>query len=150
MSSITKLKLPQSDALKADVDQYFPVVDPGEIPLGSLVLLQVKQPMTKTSGGIVLTKNDIETEFDNTSVAKVLDIAVGAFKNRSTLEPWPEGAWVEVGDYVRVSQHNGKRWTKAIPGTAGNSVEDRVTFVLIDDLHLASKIKDPLAVKAFF
>lgn len=147
MTNLTQLKISKVDD---KLSSAFPVVDPGERPLGSLVLLQVKQAMTKTDGGIVLTKNDIETEFDNTNVAKVLSLGSVAYCSRETLVPWPEGAWVKVGDYVRISQHNGKRWTKPIPGTRGNSVEERVTFVLIDDLHIASVINDPLTVKAFF
>lgn len=147
MTSITQLKISRTDD---KLSAAFPVVDPGERPLGSLVLLQVKQAMTKTEGGIVLTKNDIETEFDNTQVAKVIALGRVAYHTRDTLVPWPEGAWIQVGDYVRISQHNGKRWTKPIPGTRGNSVEERVTFVLIDDLHIASVISDPLTVKAFF
>jgi co-chaperonin GroES (HSP10) len=150
MKSVKQSTLSQSGESDAKLSAAFPDVDPGERPLGSLVLLQVKQAMTKTDGGIVLTKNDIETEFDNTQVAKVIAVAVGAFRDRVTLQPWPEGAWVVVGDYVRISQHNGKRWTKPIPGTRGSSIEDRVTFVLIDDLHIASVIDDPLTVKAFF
>jgi co-chaperonin GroES (HSP10) len=146
--SITKLQLPKSDEKK--LSAAFPEVDPGERPLGQLVLLQVKQPMTKTDGGIVLTQSDIETEFDNTQVAKVIALGKLAYHTRDTMQSWPEGAWVAVGDYVRISQHNGKRWTKPIPGTRGSTVEERVTFVLIDDLHIASVIDDPLTVKAFF
>lgn len=135
----------------ATLQQYFPAVDPGEVPLGSLVLLQVKQAMTTYgTANIVLTKTDIETEFDNTQVAKVIALGALAYKDRSTAQPWPEGAWVAVGQYVRISQHNGKRWTVPLPGTRGNSIEERITFVLIDDLHIASIIKDPLKVKAFF
>lgn len=135
----------------SELDSYFPAVDPGEVPLGQLVLLQIKQAMTTYGESkLVLTKNDIETEFDNTQVAKVIALGAVAYKDRSTLQPWPEGDWVKPGQYVRVSQHNGKRWTVPLPGTRGNSVEERVTFVLIDDLHIASIVKDPLKVKAFF
>lgn len=144
-----RLKLP----VKRDSELHaaFPAIDPGEHPLGSLVLLQVRQAMTKYGdAGIVLTKNDIETEFDNTQVAKVIELGTLAYCSRETMKPWPEGAWVKVGDYVRISQHNGKRFTVPIPGTRGSTVEDRVTFVHIDDLHIASIVDDPLSVKAFF
>lgn len=153
MTSITQLKISKSDGkarLSQDLAAAFPAVDPGETPLGQLVLLQVKQPANRTAGGLILTKNDIETEFDNTQVAKVVALGKLAYHTRDTMQPWPEGAWVAVGDYVRISQHNGKRWTVPLPGTHGNTLEDRVTFVLIDDLHIASLIRDPLSVKAFF
>lgn len=136
--------------LAQSLEMAFPDVDPNETPLGSKVLLQIKQPATKTRAGLVLSSYDIETEFDNTQVAKVLAVGAVAFRNRSTLEPWPEGAWFTVGQYVRVSQHDGRRWTRPIPGTKGVGVEERVTFVLMEELHVNSVVHDPLAAKGFF
>jgi len=151
LKNVKQFSVPVNAWADEKLSAAFPSIEPGERPLGSLVLLQVRQAMTTYGDAkLVLTKNDIETEFDNTQVAKVLALGAVAYCSRETLVPWPEGAWVKVGDYVRISQHNGKRWTKAVPGTRGNSVEDRVTFVLIDDLHIASVIDDPMAVKAFF
>lgn len=148
MTSITQLKIPKIDVKK--LGAAFPEVDPGETPLGQLVLLQVKQAMLMTEGGIALTDSDVATEFDNTQVAKVIALGALAYHTRDTMQPWPEGSWVKVGDYVRISQHNGKRWTKPLPGKRGLTLDERVTFVLIDDLHIASIIHDPLTVKAFF
>lgn len=136
--------------LSQTLEMAFPEVDPNEIPLGSKVLLQIKQPATKTTGGIVLSSYDIETEFDNTQVAKVLHVGPVAFRSRADLTPWPEGAWFMEGDYVRVSQHDGKRWTRPIPGTKGIGIEERVTFVLMEELHVASVVRDPLAARGFF
>lgn len=153
MTSITNIKIGKSDGkarLAQDLESAFPDVDPGETPLGQLVLLQVKQPANKTTGGILLSDHDIATEFDNTQVAKVIGLGKLAYHTRDTMKPWPEGAWVVVGDYVRISQHNGKRWTVPMPGTRGVSTGDRVTFVLIDDHHIASVVHDPLSVRAFF
>ena len=148
MTTLSKMKI--TKVLDQSLESAFPGVDPGETPLGSLVLLQVKQAATKTASGFILPEHDQKTEFDNTQIAKVVALGCLAFHSRDSGTPWPEGAWVKVGDYVRVSQHNLKKWTVPLPGTNGNGIEERVTFALIDDLHLASLVKDPLNVKGFF
>ena len=35
-------------------------------------------------------------------IGRVVEIGPLAFKNRETMESWPEGSWASVGDYVRV------------------------------------------------
>lgn len=148
MTTLKKMKT--KSLLDQSLASAFPDVDPGERPLGSLVLLQVKRAATKTVSGFILPEEAQKTEFDNTQVAKVIALGVLAFHSRDTGLPWPEGAWVKVGDYVRISQHNLKTWTVPIPGTGGKGQDERVTFAYIDDLHLAGEVDDPLAVKGFF
>ena len=115
-----------SDALK----EAFPAVEPGVKPLGSRVLVQVRTPETKSKGGIILTENDKDTQYWNTSVAKVVALGPLAFKNRNTQESWPEGAWCSVGDFVRVPRYGGDRWKEVSEtGESGH-------FILINDLDL--------------
>ena len=130
-----------SDALK----EAFPAVEPGVKPLGSRVLVQVRTPETKSKGGIILTENDKDTQYWNTSVAKVVALGPLAFKNRNTQESWPEGAWCSVGDFVRVPRYGGDRWKEVSEtGETGH-------FILINDLGLLGVITtDPLKIKAFF
>lgn len=130
-----------SDALK----EAFPAVEPGVKPLGSRVLVQVRTPETKSKGGIILTENDKDTQYWNTSVAKVVALGPLAFKNRNTQESWPEGAWCSVGDFVRVPRYGGDRWKEVSEtGESGH-------FILINDLDLLGVITtDPLKIKAFF
>ena len=68
-----------------------------------------------------------------------------AFKNRTTMEPWPEGSWCSPGDFVRVPKYGGDRWTiKSLDG------EQEVLLVIFNDLDLIGKVTgDPLAIKAF-
>ena len=151
MTTLAKVKLPQPESLiHQTMEDAFPDVDPGEKPLGSLVLLQIKRPATKTKSGFQLSGYDMETEFDNTKIAKVIAMGRLAFCSRTTGEQWPEGAWVKVGDYIRISQHNVGTWTIPMPGTRGTTIEDRITFGLMDDLQCKSIVDDPLKTKAFF
>jgi len=122
----------------------FPTVDPGVQPFGSRVLLQIRRAKTKTKGGILLAGETRDTEMWNTQVAKVVSSGPLAFHNRNTLEPWPEGQWVNVGDYVRAPKFGGDRWS------VGLENGEEVVFVLFNDLDIVEAITgDPLSMKAF-
>jgi len=126
------------------VDEAFPSVDPGVVPFGSRVLCQIRTPKAKTKGGIILTSDVRETEHYNTQVAKVVAVGPLAFHNRNTMEQWPEGAWAQPGDFVRIPRYGGDRWTvKTADG-------DAAVVVIFNDLDLVGKVTgDPLAIKAF-
>lgn len=122
----------------------FPKVDPGVIPLGNRVLVQYRVPKTVTSGGLILPQEVMENEIWNTQVAKILLLGPLAFRNRQSGNPWFEGAWCEIGDFVRVPKHGGDQWT--IRSAEG----DEVKVALWDDLQLLAKITgDPLTVRTF-
>ena len=127
-----------------NVDEAFPACDPGVMPFGSRVLVQIRTPKKKTAGGIMLVGETRETEHYNTQVAKVLTVGSLAFKNRNTMESWPEGSWCAPGDFVRVPRYGGDRWTVKTPDG------DEAIVVIFNDLDLVGKVTgDPLAIKAF-
>ena len=126
------------------VDEAFPACDPGVTPFGSRVLVQIRTPKKKTAGGIMLVGETRETEHYNTQVAKVVAVGSLAFKNRNTMESWPEGSWCAPGDFVRVPRYGGDRWTVKTPDG------DEAIVVIFNDLDLVGKVTgDPLAIKAF-
>ena len=126
------------------VDEAFPPVDAGVKPFGSRVLVQIRTPKTKTKGGIILTSEARETDAWNTQIAKVLDTGELAFKNRNTMQPWPEGDWCKQGDFVRVPKYGGDRWS------AKTEDGEEVILVIFNDLDIIGAVTgDPLAVKAF-
>lgn len=128
------------------LEEAFPIVDPGLKPLGSTVLVQIKQPVKKTKSGIHISSGEVTAERDNTQVAKVIGMGPLAFKNRNTQQPWPEGAWVSVGDFVRVPRYGGDRYYMPNP----LDKETPALFVIFDDLNMKGLITgDPLAIKAF-
>lgn len=128
-----------------NADEAFPPCDPGIQPFGSRVIVQIRTPKTQTKGGIILTTETRETDAWNTQIAKVICVGELAFKNRTTMEPWPEGSWCSPGDFVRVPKYGGDRWTtKSLDG------EHEVLLVIFNDLDLIGKVTgDPLAIKAF-
>ena len=136
--------LAQTQSVKDAMSFAFPEVEPGLRPYGSRVLVQIRTPKTVTEGGIHIPEEARETEKWNTQVAKVIMLGPVAFKNRETLEAWPEGDWCQPGTFVRCPKYGGDRWELPVPGT-----QDPAMFVLFNDLDLLGEVTDPLKVKAF-
>ncbi len=127
------------------MEEAFPDVDPGIVPLGGRVLVQLRRTAKKTKSGIVLVDETKDTVRWNNQVAKVVAVGPLAFRNRQTNEPWPEGAWVKEGDFIRVPRWNGDRVEVPVKDS-----DDPVTFVVFNDHEMIAKITgDPLNVKAY-
>ena len=133
----------------ADLADAFPLVDPGAIPLGARVLLQLRRTKkTVTSAGIILVSETKETEKWQNMVAKVISLGPLAFKKRDTMESWVEGTWCEVGDFIRVPKWGGDRWEVPVPDQTRD--DDPALFMVLNDHEVIAKLTgDPLAMKAF-
>jgi co-chaperonin GroES (HSP10) len=131
-------------AINQTLEEAFPKVDPNYLPLGSLVLMQIRvAKRTVGKSNFVLPDEVIATIQANTQVAKVLSYGPLAFKNRNTGQEWPEGAWVKRGDYVRVPKFGG---AERFEVPYGDGV---VQFIVQKDLELGGIVPDPLAAIAF-
>lgn len=121
----------------------FPDINPGVSPFGSRLVVQIRSVKNKTKGGIILTADSQESEKWNTQVAKVRRVGPLAYRNRETLEPWPEAAWCNEGDYVRVPKYLQDRWEVA-------NGDSSVLFMIVNDLDILAKLEcNPLEVKAY-
>lgn len=124
-------------------EDAFPKIEPGVRPFGSRVVVQVRRAKRKTKGGIILNDESRDTEQWNTQVGKVVAIGPLAFKNRNTMDAWPEGAWVQIGTYVRAPKYGGDRWSVA-------TEDGEVVFAMFNDMDILGEITgDPLAMKAY-
>lgn len=124
--------------------EAFPDADPGITPFGSRVLVQIRSPKTKTASGIIIDNGSRDTEKWNTQVAKVVSVGALAFKNRNTMDSWPEGSWCKAGDFVRVAKYGGDRWEVPLPNG------ETALFVIFNDLDIIGQVTgDPLAIRAF-
>ena len=133
---------------EAALQEAFPAVDPGAVPVGGRVLVQWRQTRkTDTASGIELVEETKETEKWNNQVAKVIAVGPLAFKKRDSLEPWPEGNWVEVGDFVRMPKWGGDRWE--VPFGDKEKGETALFSIFNDNEVIAKVTGDPLNVKAF-
>jgi co-chaperonin GroES (HSP10) len=132
--------LPSDDDLK----WAFPEVNPGQRPYGGRIIVQLRR-IKKKAGMIIIVDETKENEKWNNMIGKVVAIGPLAFKNRDTMQPWPEGSWAEIGDFVRVPRWGGDRWERP-----SQDDEDPVLFMTINDHELIAKVTDnPLSFKAF-
>ena len=129
--------------------EAFPVVDPLMAPYGARVLIQLRAVKEKvTSAGIYIPEDTKETEKWNTMIGKVIALGPLAFKNRETMQPWAEGIWAAVGDFVRVPKGGGDRWE--IDFNDDKGTQGRALFTFFNDHELIGKVTgDPREIKAF-
>lgn len=152
MTEITSIrKSSRPDLGYTSIEQAFPEADPGLVPFGSRILVQKRSPREVTKGGIIVPHDTQDTEFWNTQVAKVITLGPGAFKNRDTLNVWPEGEWCTEGAYVRVPKYGGDTWFVEVSDEVrAQTGADKACFVLFNDLDLIGQITcDPLEVVAY-
>jgi co-chaperonin GroES (HSP10) len=125
----------------------FPDVNPGMMPLGGRLIVQLRR-IKKKAGMIIIVDETKENEKWNNMIGKVVALGPLAYKNRDTMESWPEGTWAQVGDFVRVPRWGGDRWERSDPNA--DSKEDPVLFMTINDHEVIAKITDdPLSFKAY-
>lgn len=128
------------------LEDAFPNIDSGIRPLGNRILVQIRSPMTRTKGGIILGSESIETEMWNEMTAKVISLGPLAFRDRKTLDLWPEGEWVKPGAYVRVPKYGGDRILQGNPGDP-----DCGLFVIFNDHEIISEVTcNPLDLKTCY
>lgn len=130
------------------MEEAFPDVDSLHAATGSSIIVQIRSPKRKTAGGIMLPDDVQDTIRWNTQTAKVIDVGPVAFRNRTTLEPWPEKAWFKVGDFVRAPKYGGDRWEVAYKDEKGDTAY--ALFALVNDLDCKGVVRgDPRQVLAF-
>jgi co-chaperonin GroES (HSP10) len=120
------------------LEQAFPNADPKLKPYGNYVLVQIRTPRTKSKGGIQLVDEARETDMWNTQVAKIVALGAVAFRNRETLEVWPEGEWAKIGDYARVPKYGGDRWWVNVP----DHPDGKALFCLFKDTDLIGQVPE--------
>ena len=133
----------------AELNWAFPEVSPGQAPYGGRVIVQLRR-IKKKSGMIIIVDETKENEKWNNMIGKVVAIGPLAFKNRDTMQPWAEGSWAEIGDFVRVPRWGGDRWERMDPNETDDGSKEPVLFMTINDHELIAKVTDdPLSFKAY-
>jgi co-chaperonin GroES (HSP10) len=114
------------------------------IPIKDRVAVVRVKTELQTESGIVLDG----VRSGQVDKAKVIAIGPLAFCNRETQQPWPEGAWAQVGEYVRVPKWGGDRWEVDFEDAKG--AKGKALFTFFNDHELIGKVTgDPRAIKAF-
>jgi co-chaperonin GroES (HSP10) len=147
LKSVSPRKAVPIESGYVNLEEAFPVVNPNFIPVGNKILLQIRTPKKKSSGGILLVEETREVDKWQSQVAKVITLGPVAFCNRNSLEKWPEGEWCNPGQFVRVPLYGGDRWYQKINPDDVNS--DEAIFLVIKDTDVIGVVPDPLSVIAF-
>ena len=121
----------------ADLESAFPVVNPGEWPVGPRILVQLQTIREKTQGGIILAEETRDVNKSITQIGKIIAIGQIAYRNRDNGQMWPEGVWAKVGGLVRIPKYVGQRFEREIPGS-----KDKAVFIVLEDHQVVSVI-DP-------
>jgi hypothetical protein len=137
------------DSYDENMQVAFPDVAVPYYPTGMLILVQLRRPkkLIKLGGGktLILPDEAADSEKFRTQTSLVRAMGPAAFRRRDNLEPWPEGTWCQVGDFIRGPMYGGDRVAVPIPGGAG---DDEVILMAIKDLDVLGVITgDPLAIK---
>lgn len=135
------------DVSHEEVDRLFPTIDPEFVPFGHRVLVQLRRTVKTTRSGIILVEDTKQTEAWNIQVARLIACGPLAFKNRQTAEPWPEGEWAKIGDFVKVPRYGGDRMSFDMKDKDGG---EPVVIVMFADSDLLGRYTgDPTKIKAY-
>lgn len=118
----------------SDFATAFPEINPGVRPLGARVLVQLRVVRTTTESGLVLVNDTREFNKSVTQLAKVISLGPLAYRNRTDMQPWPEGVWVNPGSLVRVPRYGGDRFERRLHG------DETVVFAMFADHEILSEV----------
>ena len=119
------------------VKKHFPEIEPGVVPCGPKILVQLRTVKEKTAGGILLPEETKEFNNGNTQLARVVRLGSIAFRNRETGNLWKEGVWAQVGDIVIIPRWGGFRFEIPIPES-----DDKAIFAVFDDTNVQMVVHD--------
>lgn len=134
----------QFDTLEA----AFPEVYVGTRPVGGNILIQLRRVKKATKSGLILVEETRDTERAQNAIGKVIAVGPLAYKNRDTMQPWPEGSWCQVGDYVRIPRWSGDRFAVELPRAEGDDPRapaEEINFTTMKD-HEVWSVLDPAVV----
>jgi hypothetical protein len=121
----------------------FPEADPGILPFGYHLVIQLRTPKLKSDGGILFADETKDTDRYRMQTGLVRSIGPNAFRRRDTGEQWPGGDWCREGDFVRCPMYGGDRWFVKF----GDKPDDIALFLVLKDTDLIGLVTgDPLQV----
>lgn len=139
-----------SESEKSEISDGYPECPVPVFPCGERVLLQIRVPKKKTKGGIYIAETARDTEKWNEQNAKIIAWGPLAFRNRTTLEPWPDYNSYKVGAFVRIPLYGGDKIEVPISKNDDGAMEFAL-FVIRKDFEIISRVVgNPVDVKTCF
>ena len=121
--------------VQLSMEAAFPPAPVPVEPFGGRVVVQTMRLSGKTAGGIQLVSDTRDTVKWNLQVAKLVAVGPLAFKNRETAQPWPEGVWAKVGDFVRIPRWDGDRVEVKVKDS-----DEPIIFITMNDSQLLGRV----------
>lgn len=122
------------DVSDRELDELFPKIDIEFEPFGHRVVVQIRRVVAKSKGGIILAAETKANESYNNCIGRLISVGPLAFKDRKTAQPWPEGVWAGLGDYVKVNRYGGDRWSIDLEDGL-----EPIAFAMVADSDLIGK-----------
>lgn len=125
----------------------FPEANPPYLPLGKMIIVQLRTPgdfkILPDGKKFFFTAETQEMEKYSIQTGLVRYLGPVAYKNRLTLESFPEQAWCKPGDFVRVPKYGGERVSVEVAN------KREAIFLTVNDTDVLGLILgNPLAIKA--
>jgi len=117
----------------AEIAGLFPEADPGILPMGVNILVQIMTEMDKI-GSIHLPDEAKDRVKWNEMTARVIALGPLAYRNPNTGEAFAEGDWCSPGDFIRIPKYGGDRSEVVLPNGA------KALFLLCKDREVICKI----------
>lgn len=131
------------DRYTSEYQDAFPDVLPPYVPFGFLALLQLRRPKTVSRGGIIIPDGEQDAERYRVQATLVRALGPSCFRNRQTGSPWVEGAWFDVGAFVRCPMWGGDRFDVKY----GKMDYEKVSFCFVKEADVVGLVTgDPLHV----
>lgn len=108
LSMVQPRKLTRLEAQQ--IAAAFPEADPGQLPSGNNILVQIAKQSKRTASGLLELPDEVVQHQEwNEQTARVIAHGPLAYRNPNTGEPYQEGNWCEPGDFVRIPKWGGDR-----------------------------------------
>ncbi len=128
-----------------ELKEAFPDIDPQFKPFGERVLVQMRSPITRTKGGIIVTEESQSIQKYNTQVGLVLDMGECAYTAATNqgIKRFDKLQFA-LGDFVRTPLHGGDKWS------CENESGQVAIFQFFKWYEIAGHVTgDPLAIKQY-
>lgn len=131
-----------TQAMAEELAAQFPEADPGLLPLGTRILVQIQKEQTKSQGGLDLPDEVKDRLKWNEQTCRVIALGPLAYRNPNTGEAYAEGNWCNPGDFIRVPKYSGDKSEVLLPNG------EKALFVVFNDREVISKVTgDPLSFR---
>lgn len=147
---IESLAMLLGDRYSSAVEQVFPDIAPPIFPTGINILVQLRveaKTITMKNGQkLWIPDETADAQKARAQTAIVRAVGPAAYRDRKTLQLWPEGHWCVPGMFIRVPMYGGDRLEVLFERQDGSG--DFVLFATFRDQDcLGVIVADPLTIR---